>query len=200
MNIEKSSYSAMFTGVFTAITASLCCITPVLALIAGTSGMASTFAWLEAFRPFFIGLTVLVLGFAWYQKLKSKSQQEIDCACENDVKPSFLQSKRFLLFVTLFAGLMLAFPYFSGLFYAQPTKEIIYVQQDNMVDITFTVEGMTCSGCENHIESEVNKLDGIVSVKASYEKSNTTVKYDRTKVTEQRIIKAINNTGYNVSE
>ena len=200
MNIERSSYSAMFTGVFTAITASLCCITPVLALIAGTSGMASTFAWLEAFRPFFIGLTVLVLGFAWYQKLKSKSQQEIDCACENDVKPSFLQSKRFLLFVTLFAGLMLAFPYFSGLFYAQPTKEIIYVQQDNMVDITFTVEGMTCSGCENHMESEVNKLDGIVSVKASYEKSNTTVKYDRTKVTEQRIIKAINNTGYNVSE
>lgn len=200
MNIERSSYSAMFTGVFTAITASLCCITPVLALIAGTSGMASTFAWLEVFRPFFIGLTVLVLGFAWYQKLKSKSQQEIDCACENDVKPSFLQSKRFLLFVTLFAGLMLAFPYFSGLFYAQPTKEIIYVQQDNMVDITFTVEGMTCSGCENHIESEVNKLDGIVSVKASYEKSNTTVKYDRTKVTEQRIIKAINNTGYNVSE
>lgn len=200
MNIERSSYSAMFTGVFTAITASLCCITPVLALIAGTSGMASTFAWLEAFRPFFIGLTVLVLGFAWYQKLKSKSQQEIDCACENDVKLSFLQSKRFLLFVTLFAGLMLAFPYFSGLFYAQPTKEIIYVQQDNMVDITFTVEGMTCSGCENHIESEVNKLDGIVSVKASYEKSNTTVKYDRTKVTEQRIIKAINNTGYNVSE
>ncbi|WP_375587286.1 mercuric transport protein MerTP [Flagellimonas aurea] len=200
MNIERSSYSAMFTGVFTAITASLCCITPVLALIAGTSGMASTFAWLEAFRPFFIGLTVLVLGFAWYQKLKSKSQQEIDCACENDVKPSFLQSKRFLLFVTLFAGLVLAFPYFSGLFYAQPTKEIIYVQQDNMVDITFTVEGMTCSGCENHIESEVNKLDGIVSVKASYEKSNTTVKYDRTKVTEQRIIKAINNTGYNVSE
>ncbi|UBZ14500.1 mercuric transport protein MerTP [Flagellimonas marinaquae] len=200
MNIERSSYSAMFTGVFTAITASLCCITPVLALIAGTSGMASTFAWLEAFRPFFIGLTVLVLGFAWYQKLKSKSQQEIDCACENEVKPSFLQSKRFLLFVTLFAGLMLAFPYFSGLFYAQPTKEIIYVQQDNMVDITFTVEGMTCSGCENHIESEVNKLDGIVSVKASYEKSNTTVKYDRTKVTEQRIIKAINNTGYNVSE
>lgn len=200
MNIERSSYSAMFTGVFTAITASLCCITPVLALIAGTSGMASTFAWLEAFRPFFIGLTVLVLGFAWYQKLKSKSQQEIDCACENDVKPSFLQSKRFLLFVTLFAGLMLAFPYFSGLFYAQPTKEIIYVQQDNMVDITFTVEGMTCSGCENHVESEVNKLDGIVSVKASYEKSNTTVKYDRTKVTEQRIIKAINNTGYNVSE
>jgi len=32
------------TGLLTAIAASLCCITPVLALIAGTSGLASTFS------------------------------------------------------------------------------------------------------------------------------------------------------------
>ena len=58
------------TGLLTAIAASLCCITPVLALIAGTSGLASTFSWLEPFRPYFIGLTILVLVFAWFQKLK----------------------------------------------------------------------------------------------------------------------------------
>ena len=51
------------TGLLTAIAASLCCITPVLALIAGTSGLASTFSWLEPFRPYFIGLTILVLAF-----------------------------------------------------------------------------------------------------------------------------------------
>ena len=43
------------TGLLTAIAASLCCITPVLTLIAGTSGLASTFYWLEPFRPYFIG-------------------------------------------------------------------------------------------------------------------------------------------------
>ena len=64
------------TGLLTAIAASLCCITPVLALIAGTSGLASTFSWLEPFRPYFIGLTILVLAFAWYQKLKP--QKKID--------------------------------------------------------------------------------------------------------------------------
>ena len=63
----KSDNKLIGTGLLTAITASLCCITPVLALIAGTSGIASTFSWIEPFRPYLIGLTILVLGFAWYQ-------------------------------------------------------------------------------------------------------------------------------------
>jgi mercuric ion transport protein len=78
----KSDNKLIGTGLLTAITASLCCITPVLALIAGTSGIASTFSWIEPFRPYLIGLTILVLGFAWYQKLKP--QKEIDCECETD--------------------------------------------------------------------------------------------------------------------
>lgn len=58
----KTDKKLIGTGLLTAIAASLCCITPVLALVAGTSGLASTFSWLEPFRPYFIGLTVLVLG------------------------------------------------------------------------------------------------------------------------------------------
>jgi mercuric ion transport protein len=57
-------------GLLTAVAASLCCITPVLALLGGASGLASSFSWMEPFRPFLIGLTVLVFAFAWYQKLK----------------------------------------------------------------------------------------------------------------------------------
>ena len=88
----KSENKLIGAGLLTAITASLCCITPVLALIAGTSGIASTFSWIEPFRPYLIGLTILVLGFAWYQKLKP--QKEIDCDCETDEKPKFIQSKK----------------------------------------------------------------------------------------------------------
>ena len=94
----RSNKKLAGAGLVTAIAASLCCITPVLALIAGTSGIASTFSWLEPFRPYLIGLTVLVLGFAWYQKLKPQLQEEIECACEDDDlpagkagKPSFWQ-------------------------------------------------------------------------------------------------------------
>ena len=90
----KTDNKLIGAGLLTAIAASLCCITPVLALIAGTSGLASTFSWLEPFRPYFIGMTILVLGFAWYQKLKPKKQ--IDCNCETEEKPKFIQSKMFL--------------------------------------------------------------------------------------------------------
>jgi len=89
----KSGNKLIGAGLLTAVSASLCCITPVLALIAGTSGMASTFSWIEPFRPYLLGLTFLVLGFAWYQKLKPK--KEIDCECETDEKPKFSQTKSF---------------------------------------------------------------------------------------------------------
>jgi len=195
---KTSNTAAAYTGIFTAVAASICCITPVLSLIAGTSGIASTVSWVEPFRPYLIGLTIIVLVFAWYQKLRPKTQEEIDCACEDDAKPSFWQSKRFLLMVTLFAALMLTFPYYSSIFYAQPAKDIVYVSQSNIEKQTFEVEGMTCAGCEAHVESEVNKLDGIISVKASYENANTIVEFDKTKTDLPVIRKAIESTGYKV--
>ncbi|WP_394340129.1 hypothetical protein [Marixanthomonas spongiae] len=36
---NKTSNTAAYTGIFTAVAASVCCISPVLALIAGTSDM-----------------------------------------------------------------------------------------------------------------------------------------------------------------
>lgn len=60
----------VLTGVFAAIGASLCCITPVLAVLAGSTGLASSFSWMEPFRPYLIALTVLVLTYAWWDKLK----------------------------------------------------------------------------------------------------------------------------------
>ena len=200
MASNNTSNTAAYTSIFTAVAASICCITPVLALIAGTSGIASTFSWVEPFRPYFIGLTIIVLVFAWYQKLRPKTKEEIDCACDDDAKPTFWQSKQFLFIVTVFSGLMLAFPYYSNLFYAQPTKDIVYVSQSNIEKHTFYVEGMTCVGCEAHVESEVNKLDGIISVKTSYENANTIVEFDKTKTDLPTIRKAIESTGYKVVE
>ena len=74
----KTDKKLIGAGLLTAFAASLCCITPVLALVAGTSGLASSFSWLEPARPYFIGLTILVLGFAWYQMLKPKRKSIVN--------------------------------------------------------------------------------------------------------------------------
>jgi len=194
----KSENKLIGTGLLTAITASLCCITPVLALIAGTSGIASTFSWIEPFRPYLIGLTILVLGFAWYQKLKSR--KEIDCECETDEKPKFMQSKKFLGIVTVFAIIMLAFPYYSGIFYPNTEKQINVVDKSDIKTTEFKISGMTCASCEEHINHEVNKLNGIVNSKASYENGNAIIEFDKTKTDETEIEKAINSTGYKVTD
>ena len=186
------------TSILTAITASLCCITPVLALIAGTSGVASTFSWIEPFRPYLIGLTILVLLFAWYQKLKP--EKEIDCECETDEKPKFIQSKTFLGIVTIFAIVMLAFPYYSSIFYPNSEKQIIVVDKTNIKTIEYKISGMTCASCETHVNHEVNKLNGIVNSKTSYENGNAIIEFDETKTNELEIEKAIKTTGYKITD
>lgn len=186
------------TSILTAITASLCCITPVLALIAGTSGVASTFTWIEPFRPYLIGLTILVLLFAWYQKLKP--EKEIDCECETDEKPKFMQSKTFLGVVTVFAIVMLAFPYYSSMFYPNSEKQIVVVDKSNIKTTEYKISGMTCASCEAHVNHEVNKLNGIVNSKTSYKNGNAIIEFDVTKTNELEIEKAINSTGYKVTD
>jgi mercuric ion transport protein len=194
----KSENKLIGAGLLTAVTASLCCITPVLALIAGTSGIASTFSWIEPFRPYLIGLTILVLGFAWYQKLKPK--KAIDCECETEEKPKFIQSKNFLGIVTVFAFVMLAFPYYSGVFYTNAEKQAIVVDKPNIKRTEFKISGMTCASCEEHVNHEVDKIIGIVNSNASYENGNAIVEFDKTKTNETEIEKAINSTGYTVTD
>ena len=188
-------------GVLSAVAASLCCITPVLALISGASGVASTFSWLEPARPYLIGITVLVLGFAWYQKLKPRTAEEIQCACEEDEKPPFMQTKKFLGIVTVFATMMLAFPYYAHIFYpSNDQKEVVIVNASDLQTVNFDIKGMTCNACASHVENDVSKLPGIVNVTASFEAAKATVEFDQSKVSNSQIEEAINATGYQVVE
>ena len=194
----KTDKKLIGAGLLTAFTASLCCITPVLALVAGTSGLASTFSWLEPARPYFISLTISVLGFAWYQKLKPKKQ--IDCNCETDEKPKFIQSKMFLGIITAFSIVMLAFPYYAHIFYPKAEKQVIVVDKSNVQTVEFSISGMTCASCEEHVNHEVNKLSGIIKSTASYENENAIVEFDNSKTNIAEIEKAINGTGYSVTD
>ena len=66
----QPSKSLFGAGLLAALAASLCCITPLLAVVGGLGGAASAFAWLEPYRPYLVALTVAVLGFAWYRQLR----------------------------------------------------------------------------------------------------------------------------------
>ena len=194
--ITKNS-KGWVAGLLTAVAASLCCITPVLALLGGASGLASTFSWIEPYRPYLIGLTVLVFAFAWYQKLKP--QKQVDCDCEADNKKSFWQSKSFLGIVTVVAALLIAFTYFAKTFYPKPQDiKVVVVDKTNIQQAVFKIKGMTCESCTQHVNSEISKVKGIITFQTSYENANSTVKFDNSKTSIDSIAAAINSTGYKV--
>ncbi len=191
-------------GVLTAVAASLCCITPVLALISGAGGMVSAFSWMEPFRPYLIGFTILVLAFAWYQKLipntfGTRTAEEIQCDCEEDEKKPFMQTKTFLGIVTVFAFVMMAFPYYSSVFYLDNKKDVVIVNAANMITLDLEIEGMTCESCNLHVEHAAQEINGVYEAEADFNTGKAEVTFDPSETSEENIVQSINATGYKVT-
>lgn len=198
MRARTSSTSFAGAGILAAIAASLCCILPVLALIAGVSGIASAFSWLEPARLYLIGLSILVLGFAWYQKLKPNAMNE--CGCETGEKGTpLLQSKTFLALVTAFAVAMMSFPYYAHIFFPKPESKILVVESGNIKQIHLNIAGMNCAACNEEVKHAVTQVPGTLSSTADYETGTATVTFDPSKTSIEEVIAAVNGTGYNVT-
>ena len=195
----KSPGAFTSAGVLSAFAASICCITPVVALLAGSSSIAANFSWIEPARPYLIGLSIAVLAFAWYQKLRPIKTNNMDCNCDSTKKASFLQSKTFLGIVTVFAILMMTFPVYAKVFYPKPKVQAIPVAKiDNKQQVKFTIQYMTCASCELEVNNELSKVQGVIAYKTSYASKSSLVTFDKSKVDVKTIEAAINNTGYKV--
>lgn len=198
-NAEQKSGSgkgAAASGIFAALAASSCCIPPVIAALAGVGGIAGSLSWLEPLRPYLIGIAALAIGYAWYNHYQ---RQKSEACCAVDAKPKWYQTKGFLVGITIFAGVSIAFPYYSQVFFPSNDKqEVVVANASNIQSVTLAVKGMTCTGCEAHVNAEVNKLPGIVKVDASHKEATAKVEFDQSKVSLIQIEEAINGTGYKV--
>ena len=78
---------------------------------------------------------------------------------------------------------------------ASPEAEALAAE---WVEVTLSVEGMTCEGCENAIKAGVETLEGIAEVESSFEEAWTKVKYDKNATSLEEIQAKITDTGYEV--
>lgn len=197
----KSSGTFTGAGILSAVAASLCCITPVIALLAGSSSIAANFSWIESARPYLIGLSIAVLAVAWYLKLKPIKTNDMGCNCETTKKASFLQSKIFLGIVTVFAILMMTFPLYAKMFYPKPkVPAATLAAVDNKQQVKFSIQGMSCAACEIEINNELSKVNGVLFYNTSYATKSGLVTFDKLKVDAGTIEAAINKTGYTVKK
>lgn len=194
------------SAIVTAVLASLCCITPVLAVLGGLSGVATTFEFLEPLRPYFIGFTVIVLGYAFYSAYKPQKEEEIECACEEEdeqgsKKTKFINSKAFLWTIAVFATIMITFPYYSQIFFPEVEASSINVSSTNLIKAELEIEGMTCTACEQSVDYALRSEEGVINATSSYETGIADVEYDKSKITAEELKKAVENkVGYKVKE
>jgi len=115
-NPTRTGSGTLIAGVIAGITASVCCVGPLVLLGLGVSG-----AWignltaLEPYRPIFIGVTLVFLGLA-FRKLYL-----VPIACapgQHCAVPANRKRQRFVFWlVALPVLLLLAFPWYASLFY-----------------------------------------------------------------------------------
>jgi mercuric ion transport protein len=108
--MAKAAHKAALIGsVLSAGLASACCIGPVLLALLGISG-AGLLLNLEAYRPYFIGFALLLLGVAFYLSYRKPAVENCGPggAC---VVPRSAKTTRILLWMaTLIVGLLIFFP------------------------------------------------------------------------------------------
>src|SRR5690606_7504623 len=132
-------------------------------------------------------------------KLKPTKTNDMDCNCETTKKSSFLQTKTILGIITVFAVLMMTFPLYAKMFYPKPKIQATTLAAlDNKQQVKFTIQGMTCEACEEHVNHELSKVAGVLTYKTSYATRSSLVTFDKSKIDARTIETAINKTGYKV--
>lgn len=174
-------------GILSALTASACCLGPLLFIALGL-GSLGLGAVLGKYHWYFILGAALILGFAWRSYFREKRSCE-SAHCEMEGKKMTRNVLALASAIVLtFAGLNL-YTYAKG----DVAEE---VSQREGARVSIPVEGMSCFTCEIAVQSTVKKLPGVYEVKASVKDRQAIVSYDPQKTSLDQIVAAINETGY----
>ena len=114
---NRSGNGLLVAGIFAAIGASACCVGPLVLLALGISGAwISSLTALEPYRPIFIGLTLLFLGFAFYRLYLAPRVCSLGSACAG---PRTFKYRRLAFWIVTVVALgLIAAPWVAPLFYS----------------------------------------------------------------------------------
>ena len=185
----------MAASVLAALVASACCVGPlVLATLGlGSLGLAAT---LEPLRPWFLGLTAVLLALGAYHAYRPLPQgpcgPESECA-----KPPSRTPQRVLLWIVLTVSIAVAtFPGWGAHFASGRGYKSAAPKTGDVV--TFQVSGMTCEACSGEIEGALLRTPGVIDARVDYASASAEVRV--TPGTDPRaLLAAVQGAGYHAS-
>jgi len=201
MDKSKALQKATLGGsILAAITASLCCIGPLVAVLLGASGFAAS-AVFAKWRPVFLDVTFALLAVAWYltyRKPKATCEEGSACATQ----PVAKWNKVVLWIATLFVLAAAAFPSLSSalLRVNQSNSDACCppsaAADGNSAVLKVKIPSMDCAACALNIQSVLKKQAGVQQAQVSFDTKEAVVRYDATKLSAEKIIAAIDQTGF----
>ncbi len=190
--LQKASLGG---SILAAITSSLCCIGPLVAVALGAGGFAAS-AVFEKWRPVFLGMTFALLALAWYltcRKPNAACKEGSTCA----TKPVAKWNKVVLWFATGVVLVTAAFPSLSSAILRGTQSNVpVAAADENSGVLKVKVPSMDCAACALNIQSVLKKQAGVISAQVSFDTKEAVVRYDATKLSPERIIAAIDQTGF----
>lgn len=188
--MKKSSLSTV-SGIFTAIIASLCCIGPVFATIVGI-GSIGIFAIFETYRIYLIGLTIVLLGIAYYFVYKKRELQCEDGTCK--IQDAGKWNKISIWIATLIAIVAIGFPYLGIAPSIHENTDVI-----GKASVSLNVVGMDCKPCAIGLEGSLASLQGVRKVHVFFEKGEALIEFDPALSKPEIFIERINENGFSAT-
>ena len=177
-----------------AIAATACCLGPLLLVSLGVGGAwVSQLALLERFSPLFILIAIISIGAGLHRVyFKKKEICEEGSVCANSRTPKI--TKMVLWISSVLVGLLLASPYLAPVVLANGKSQKNVSIADSQA--IFQLEGMTCAACTVTVQKSLTQLEGVAEAEVTLEPPQAIVKYDKKKVTSEKIMAATRNAGY----
>jgi mercuric ion transport protein len=187
----KNTNASMMGALGLGVLSSACCTLPLIAVAAGIGGTwATTFAWVEPFRWWFVGAAGLFLAVAVVKEVRDS--RRADCDCEEGMSP-LVRRSLLVVAVIMTAGFAMS-PDLLKAESAPLTYETVGNQR-----VVLAVEGMTCETCTTTVRMILDEVEGAEVAEVTYEPPHATVDIDGDRVTSEQLVAAIQKIGYDAS-
>lgn len=198
--INKTRF-ALTGAIIAAITASLCCILPLIAAVIGFTGFAASQNF-EHWRPYFLAVTFSLLAAGFYLAYRSPRRQacEVGSVCERT--PIGRWNRTALCQVTVLVVVLAAFPYYSGWVARAVTNTNGPVEvpaQSSQAHAVLKIDGMFCSSYAVLLEENLSRIPGVRHAEVSFGKKQATLDYDPHRVDITRFAKSVTDAGHKVA-
>lgn len=197
MNTENNNEGnrkdwGMMGAIGAGVAASACCTIPLALVTVGVGGsLVGTFTAMEPYRPYFIGIAVLALGYVAFREIQRARRP--DCDCDTGLSSKTRRSLLGIGFMTTL--LLIASPWIIRATSAYDSI-VAAAEYSRLQQVVLKVEDMTCQLCDVTVSRALTNLDGVEEALVTFEPPEAVVRFDPARVSIRDMEIATSEIGY----